>query len=178
MAYFSAVTFRSPGTALMTQNLFTLENTTGSARIVKIRRLSVQVDPTASLTTFMPLVKTSRTTAIPSGGTILTKAVFDTAGVASVANVVARGCNSSDGGGASVITAIPYTVAWQQYCQRQYSTAGQALGVDNDILSEIVVNYDLLLRANEAIVVQVVSPAPISNPTTNNYVVNCVWEEV
>lgn len=178
MAYFSAATFRILGSGTMTQNLFTLENTTGSTKIVKIRRLSVQIDALSALTTFMPIIKTSRTTAIPTGGTVLVKVQFDTGNVASVSNVIVRAGNATDGGGGTAINALPYIAGWQQYCQRAFTTAGQILGIDNNVLSELVVDYDLVLRANEAIVVQVVAPSPTSNPTTNHYLVNCVWEEV
>ena len=180
MAYFSAATFRTLGTAATTQTLFTLENTTGSTRVVNIRRLLVQLDATATLTNVMPLIKTSRTTGIPTGGTALAKGVFDTAAAASVSNVTARGATASDGGAATAITATPGTIVWQQYCMRMQTLVGQVLAPDFGLLPVLVENAasPFVLRANEALMVQVVAAAAASNPITNFYFVECVWEEV
>lgn len=176
---FSVATFRTPGTATTTQNLFTLENTTGSAVVVNVRRLLVQMDATAVLTTFMPLIKTSRTTAIPTGGTQLNKGLFDTAN-SSAANVIARAGNASDGGAATVITATPGTVVWQQMAMRLHTAVGQVLAPDNNLLPGLVENngFEFKLKANEALLVQIVAAATTSNPATNMYFVECVWEEV
>lgn len=179
MALFSAATFRTLGAAATTQTLFTLENTAGSAVTVNVRRLLVQMDATAVLTTFMPIIKTSRPTALPSGGTTLSKAQFDTT-ASSVANVVARGATASDGGVATAITATPGTVAWQQYCMRLHTAVGQVLAPDNNLLPTMVdtSGYEFKLRAGESLMVQIVAAATTSNPATNYYFVECVWEEV
>lgn len=178
MAIFSTATFRILGTAATGHNLFTLENTTGSAVTVNVRRLLIQMDSTSVLTTFMPIIKTSRC-AVPTGGTILAINAFDTA-TSSVANVTARGANASDGGAATAITATPGIVAWQQYAMRLHTAVGQILAPDNNLLPSLVENtgYEFKLRANEALVVQIVAAAGTSNPTTNMYFVECVWEEV
>lgn len=179
MALFSAATFRIPGNAATTQTLFTLENTAGSAVVINLRRLLVQMDATAVLTTFMPLIKTSRATAIPSGGTTISKAQFDTAS-SSAANVIARGANASDGGAATVITATPGVVAWQQMAMRLHTAVGQVLAPDNNLLPQLIENtgMEFKLRAGEAIMVQIVAAAGTSNPATNMYFVECAWEEV
>jgi hypothetical protein len=175
--YFSVATFRTLGAAATTQNLFSLENTAGSAVTVKIRRLLVQMDATAALTAVMPLIKTSRPTAIPSGGTTLSKAQWNTANT-SAANVIARGATASDGGTATAITATPGTIAWQQYCMRLHTAVGQVLAPDNNLLPALVDTQDFTLAAGEALLVQIVAAATTSNPATNHYFVNCAWEEV
>ena len=179
MALFSAATFRTLGNAATTQTLFTLENTTGSAVTVNVRRLLVQMDATAALTTFMPLIKTSRSSAIPTGGTTLSKAQFDTT-QSSVANVTARGATASDGGAATAITATPGTIIWQQMAMRMHTLVGQVLAPDNNLLPTLVENsgYEFKLAANQALMVQIVAAATTSNPNTNHYFVECVWEEV
>lgn len=181
MAYFSAATFRILGAAATTQNLFTLENTAGSAKTVYVRHLTFQMDATAALTTFMPIVKTCRVTgSLPSGGTTLSKGIFDSSGTASVANVVARGGNASDGGAATAITATAGVVQWQQFGMRLHTAVGQVLGPDNNLLPQLVdtTGREFMLRAGEALVVQIVAAATTSNPATNYYFVQCVWEEV
>ena len=176
MSLFSACTFRTLGAAAVTQNIFTLENAADSGCYVRVRRMVFQMDATAALTAVMPLFKTSRTTALPTGGTVLGKAQFNTA-VASAAGVVARGANASDGGAATAITATPGTIIWQQYGMRMHTVAGQVLGLDNNVLTAISAEFPLILAPGEAILVQCVAAAAASNPATNHYFVQAAWDE-
>jgi hypothetical protein len=176
MSLFSAVTFRTLGAAATTQNIFTLENAAGSGRRVRIRRMVFQMDATAVLTAVMPLFKTSRTTALPTGGTALGKAQFDTS-VSSVAGVVARGANASDGGAATAITATAGTIMWQQYGMRMHTLVGQVLGADNNVMTAIAADNPVILQPGEAILVQCVAAATTSNPATNHYFVQAAWDE-
>lgn len=181
MALYTGIvtTFRTLGNAATAHTIFSLENTAGSARIVTVRRLTVQLDATALLTAVMPQVKCHRHSTLPGGGTALTKGTFDTA-QSSVANVVARGATASDGGGATAITGTPGTVQWQQYCMRMHSVAGQVLAPDNNVLPLLIdnpSNPSFLLRAAEALYVNVVAAVGTSNPATNHWFVSCVWEE-
>ena len=173
--YFSASSFRTLGTAATPQNLFTIENI-DATKLVTIRRLTVQMDATAVLTSVMPQVKTSRATAVPTGGTVLTKAQFDTAN-ASNANTIVRCGTASDGGAATAITATAGTTIWQQYTMRMHTVVGQVLGVDGNVLPTLVDTQDLILRQNQALLVQVVASAGASNPATNHWFCQVVWEE-
>jgi len=173
--YFSATSFRTLGTAATPQNLFTIENI-DATKLVTIRRLTVQMDATAVLVSVMPQVKTSRATAVPTGGTVLAKALFDT-GNASNANTIVRGGNASDGGVATAITATAGTTIWQQYCMRMHTVVGQVLGLDNNVLPLLVETENLILRQNQALLVQLVPSAGASNPATNHWFCNVVWEE-
>lgn len=170
-----AASFRTLGTAATPQNLFTIENTAGSAVVVRVRRLLVQLDATGVLTAVMPLIKTSRC-ALPSGGTTLAKTPFDTA-LSSAANVVFRGATASDGGGVSAITATAGDIMWQQYCMRMHTVVGQVLAPDNNLLPSLVEDDPVLLMAGEALLVQLVAAAGSSNPVTNHWFVQCMWEE-
>lgn len=174
---FSACTFRTLGAAATAQNLFTLENQAGSGRNVRIRRLVFQMDATAVLTAVMPLFKTSRPTALPTGGTVLGKAQFNTA-LTSHANVVARGANASDGGAATAITATPGTIMWQQYGMRLHTAVGQVLGLDNNVLTAITADNPVILAPGESILVQCVAAATTSNPATNHYMIMAAWDEL
>jgi hypothetical protein len=62
MAVFSCATFRTPGAAAVAQNLFSIWNN-GANRIVRVRRLVMQMDATAVLTANMPICKTFRVAA-------------------------------------------------------------------------------------------------------------------
>ena len=170
-----AATFRILGTAATPHNLFTIENTAGSGVIVRVRRLVAQLDATAVLTSVMPLVKTSRI-ASSTGTAVLAKGTFDTT-QSSAANVICRGATASDGGAAAAITATAGDVMWQQYCMRLHTAVGQVLGLDNPLLPTLIEDSPVLLRAGQGLLVQVVASAGSSNPNTNHWFVQCVWEE-
>ena len=172
---FSASSFRTLGTAATPQNLLTIENI-DATKLITIRRLTVQMDATAVLVSVMPQVKASRATAVPTGGTVLAKAQFDT-GNASNANSIVRGGTASDGGVATAITSTAGTTIWQQYTMRMHTVVGQVLGVDSNVLPGLVDTQNLILRQNQALLVQIVASAGASNPATNHWVCNIVWEE-
>lgn len=173
--YYSATTFRILGTAASPHNLFTIENTHATT-LVKVRRLLVQLDATAVLASVMPQVKCGRATAVPSGGTALAKAQFDT-NAASDGAVTVRGANASDGGGASAITSTMGDVMWQQYCMRMHTVVGQVLALDNSLIPLLCDDTPIILRQNQALLVSVIG-AGASNPATNHWFVSVVWEEV
>ena len=172
---FSASSFRTLGTAATPQNLLTIENI-DATKLITIRRLTVQIDATAVLVSVMPQVKASRATAVPTGGTVLAKAQFDT-GNASNANSIVRGGTASDGGVATAITSTAGTTIWQQYTMRMHTVVGQVLGVDSNVLPGLVDTQNLILRQNQALLVQIVASAGASNPATNHWFCNIVWEE-
>jgi hypothetical protein len=124
----------------------------------------------------MPQVKLSRTAAVPTGGTVLAKAQFNTLN-ASNANTIVRGATASDGGVATAITATAGTTMWQQYCMRMHTVVGQVLAPDNSGAPILIDTQDLVLRQNEALMLQIVASAGASNPATNHWFANVVWEE-
>jgi hypothetical protein len=172
--YYSATSFRILGTAATPHNLLTIENTHATT-LVKVRRMLVQLDATAVLTAVMPQVKTGRATAVPSGGTALAKAVFDTLATSDGA-VVVRGANASDGGAATAITSTMGDIMWQQYCMRMHTLVGQVLAMDNSLIPVLCDNTPIILRQNQALLVSVIGTAS-SNPATNHWFVSVVWEE-
>ena len=174
MSFHSAASFRTLGAAATAQNFFTILNGHAS-KVVRVRRMTFQMDATAVLTTFMPIVKTCRVSAA-SGGTALTKVDWDTSS-ASDALVVCRGANASDGGGATAITATPGTTLWQQFGMRLHTAVGQVLGNDNNVLSVICESTPVVLRPGEGLLVHIVAAATTSNPATNYYFVQCAWSE-
>ncbi len=174
--YFSATTFRQVGNATTSQVLLTIENI-DATKLVYVRRLLFQMDATAALTAVMPQIKVARATAVPTGGTTLNKAQFDTSN-SSNANTIVRGSTASDGGANSGPTATPdSSPLWQQYGMRLHTAVGQVLGPDNNVLPMLVDTQNLVLRQNQALVVYVVAAAGTSNPATNHYFASVVWEE-
>jgi hypothetical protein len=176
MPAFSAATFRTVGNAATTQNIFSIFNA-GTNRVVRIRRLVMQMDATAVLTAVMPLVKTSIVTTAPGGGVTLTKVPWDTAGTATHADITVKGCGAFDGSALTAITGTPGNVIWQQYGMRLHTAVGQVLGLDNNVLSAISETFPVVLRQNQGLIVHVLAAAAASNPNTNHYFTQCVWEE-
>lgn len=173
---FSAATFRQIGNAATTQNLMTIENI-DSTKLVTIRRMVFQMDALAVLTAVMPLIKLSRTTGVPTGGTVIGKGLWDTANTSN-ANTIVRGSTATDGGANSGPTATPAAeILWEQYGMRLHTAVGQVLGPDNSVAPIIVETKNLILRQNQALVVQVVAAVGSSNPATNHYFVQVVWDE-
>lgn len=172
---FSAASFRTLGTAATPHNLLTIENI-DATKLVTIRSIIVQMDATAVLVAVMPQVKLSRATAVPTGGTALNKAQFDTAN-ASNANTIVRGATASDGGAATAITATAGTSLWQSYQHRMHTVVGQVLQRDWNVAPVLVDTKNLILRQNQALLVQIVAAAGTSNPATNHWICNVVWDE-
>lgn len=173
--YFSAASFRTLGTAATPHNLFTIENI-DATKLIYIRKITVELDATAVLVAVTPQIKLSRATAVPTGGTVIAKAQFDTAN-ASNANSIIRGATASDGGVATAITATAGTTLWQEYNMRMHTVVGQVLPVESKVAPLIVDTQNLILRQNQALLVQVVASVGTSNPATNHWIVSVVWEE-
>ena len=174
-----AATFRTLGSAAVPQNIFTIENLVGSGKLVFLRGLYLLTDMTAVLLTAACQVDVSRTTAIPTGGTVLTKAALDTA-LSSNANIILRGATASDGGAATAITATAAAgYLFRNFIARQATAVGQVQQpFPTELLHRVLYETDsLLLREGQAIVVQITGTAA-SNAATNHYILVCVWDEV
>ena len=173
--YFSVGTWRVPGSAGTPQNLFVLMNADNTV-LCKIRRLVVMADETAALATVTPLYRVSRATWQPSGGTAMNVCQWDTTN--SHNSNITNAAGASADGSASVITATAGDCLWEQFVMRMHTVVGQVLMPDSDMLPYIVDTQDLVLRQNQALLVQLVAPAGGSNPSTNHYIVSCAWQEV
>ncbi len=168
--------FRTLGAAALLHNIFSIENQAGSTVLVAVRRMAVQMDATALLAVVAPSVKVSRITTLPTGGTVLGKVLADTAQTLN-ASVVVRGATASDGGAATAIAATAGTAFWSQLTMRMHSLVGQVLMEDESVIPGLSESDPIILRAGQALLVQVVAAATTSNPATNNWVVNSVFEE-
>ena len=163
------------GNDATTQNLFTVENGFKSYVNVYIRSLIFHSDETAVLISVTPTVKLSRATGI-SGGVQLEKVSFDTTEI-SDANVVFRTPVMESGR----ITAAPGNIIWQNFVNRMHTSA-QRMESSKDFnmvpSHAATTGKEFILRPGETILCQLVSPTAASNPAiTNNYLVNCNFEE-
>jgi hypothetical protein len=173
---FTASSFRTLGTAAIPQNLFSIENATGSAKLVAVRRLNVVMDATAVLTNPAIQVRTSRVTTLPTGGTTLTKVSYDT-GVSSNASIVVRGATASDGGTATAITATASSIMYESFGQRMHTNVGQVLTDIIPALPLFAETEPIWLLAQQALLVQINATAAASNASTNHYITNVTWQE-
>jgi hypothetical protein len=165
-------TFRTAGLASANHNIFTIFNKTGSAKFVKLKRLTVQTEATAVLITVAPIIVASRITTLPTGGTVLTKVPYDTTLTAD-ANVELMGATASDGGAASTITSTAGTRLWAAFKSRLHTAVGQVLMFEQNLIPDFCDVDPIILRATQGINVQVVQAAL----TTDHYIVTCAWEE-
>jgi hypothetical protein len=173
-----AATWRTLGSAASPQPLFSIENQAGSAVIVGVSKLTVEMDTTVALLTLAAEFQTYRPTSIASGGTVLTKGSIDTA-LTSNASVVLRGATASDGGAATAITAAaPATnPMWHQYAARANTLVATMVPDDYNMLPADIADVDWVpVRAGESLAVRVIGTAT-NNPATNHYVVKCAFFE-
>jgi hypothetical protein len=168
--------FRTLGNAASPQNLFSIENAAGSTVLLAIRRMSIQMDATVANTSVACSFKTSRPTAVPTGGTTLSKVSFDST-QSSSSSVVARGATASDGGAATAITATAGSIGWSQFAMRLHTGAGQVTMDDQSLVPTLCEDDPIILRAGEALLVQVTNATAANNLATNHYIVNAMFEE-
>lgn len=169
-------TFRILGRANALQTLFTFFNAAGSPVLVALRRVSLQVENTAALITVTAQAKTSRITVAPTGGTAVPKFPFDTTMIANANAAMLMDASADGTNSATALAATGSGAGWQQLVQRQATAVGQILFDDAAMLPQLAVDDPIILRASEGLAVQIVGAAA-NNPATNQYVVNCVWEE-
>jgi hypothetical protein len=162
------------GRDALVQNAFVFENGIGSRVNVNIRRLMVEMDATAVLTTVMPQVKVCRATNV-SGGIIVDKSKFDS--LESSDQFVRIRTPLAEG---SHITATAGDTIYQQYTNRMHTAIEQQQSISQSLLPRLVedTGKEFKLRPGESLLVYIVGSAVTSNSAiSNNWQVNCMWEE-
>ena len=163
------------GNDQLLQNLFVFENGVASRVNVYIRRLVLQNDAVTALTSVMPLIKTSRLAADPSGGIILSKCPFDT--IQTSDDAVKIRASIAFG---TPITATEGQPAWGKFSIRLHTGYGKVIAPDASMLSVLVegAGKEFKLRPGESLLVQVRGATVASNPSLgNNWFVQAMWEE-
>lgn len=172
-----AQTFRIPGLAGTTgQKLFTLHNATGSTKIVRINRITVDMTATVvkAVTVLPPVIRVHRVTVLPTAGTACPKVAKDTALTSSASVTCLQGA-SADGTGTAITATIPASsILSQEFAPRLITAAGYEM-FDR---AEMLVGEEIVLRALEGIVVELVYVLATQNPTTDMWIVGCDWYEV
>ena len=172
-------TFRIPGRAGTTgQKIAALHNATGSTVLVNVNRVSVDLAMTAAkaVTVLPPIIRIHRFTAVPTGGTATPKVPMDTA-LTSNASVTAWQDASADG--TSSATALTVTIPASQILTEEFSPRLiTAAGYEPaDRLTFFEGSPDLVLRALEGVVVELVYNLATMNPITDMWIVQIDWDE-
>lgn len=168
-------TFPIQGNNQLLQNLFVFENGVASRVNVYIRRLVLQNDAVAALTSVMPLVKTSRVNGAFNGGIILSKCPFDTTQTSDSAVKI----RASIAFGTPIMAAEGQPI-WEQYALRLHSAIQKVIGIDNSMLPALIAQdgKEFKLRPGESLLIQVRGATVASNPALgNNWWVQAMWEE-
>lgn len=177
-----AATFVTPGRAATGQKILALHNATGSTVLVSVNRIRVDLlsSVAKAITVIPPIIRVNRFTAVPTGGTVLTKGPIDTS-MTSNASVTAWGDSSGDnaGNGTSSTTTLTITagaILGQAYAPRLVSASGyEPLDTVEFFLGET----DVVLRALEGVCVFLEHPntTALGNPSTDRWISTIDWEE-
>jgi hypothetical protein len=178
-----AATFVTPGRGTTTQRLVALHNATGSSVLVNVNRIRVDTLSTVAkaVTVLPPNIRVHRFTALPTGGTALSKVSLDTS-VSSNASVTAWGDASADNAGAGTssgtaltITPTVNSILAQAYGPRVITAVGYE---PMDTIEFFVGEPDITLRALEGLVVSLENATnSTGNPSTDKWLAFIDWEE-
>lgn len=170
-------TFRTPGRAGTTgQNLFAIHNATGSTVLVDVSSLNVSLYDTAAKVVAPPLIRAWRFTAIPTNGTVLSKRGPDS-GQTSNSSVTVWGDASADGTGSA--TTLTITRPANMFISQTPASRALTLVGAEPIREVPMLQYSGVqkLRALEGVVIFLDYTVATSNPVTDMWQVDCVWDE-
>lgn len=174
-----ATTFRTPGRAGTTgQRLLSLYNAAGSSVIVDVEAVQVDLYQTVikAITVAPPIIRLTRCTGVPANGTVLTAVASDTS-LSTSASTTVRGDASADG--TLSATALSYTGAvgsiTQEYAPRYITAAGYEMADRIEYLTGE--ESQLVLRASEGVVLDLVYTATTQNPATDMWIAGIRWSE-
>lgn len=173
-----AQTFRMPGRAGTTgQKLASIHNATGSAVMVRVNRITVDLAMTAAklVTVLPPIIRAHRVTVLPSGGTALAKVADDTAAISNASVTLLQDASADGTSGTALAATIPAT-SWlvQEFAPRLITAAGYEPA---DRLTFLEGEPDIILRPLEGAVVELVYNLATMNPITDMWIVGFDWDE-
>lgn len=176
-----AATFRTTGRAgTAGQKLMSIHNATGSAVIVDVRNVKVDVINTAvrAITVEPVLIRLWKVTVLPTNGTALAKTSKDTTLYpTSSASVTILGDASADktGSGTTLTATLPAgTFISQEYAPRNFTAVGQ------ETTDKVVfLDFDdaITLRPLEGLVVFLDYATATFNPVTDFWTATLDWDE-
>lgn len=173
LGIYAASSFRTLGDTNPTQNIMSIENPVGSVCVVAVRNLNFMSETLVALLTIASQVKSSRSTNMPTVGTVLTGVKYQSSFPASTA--IIRGATASDGGGATAITATAGSTLWGQFLDRPATAVGNIQHLTYNLIPDVGADLrQILLYPGEALLVQTVGAIP----ATTHMVANVGWLEM
>lgn len=176
MAIVNTATFKTLpmwGSDALTQHLIVIHNGPASRVDMILRRLVLQVDNLAALTTVMPIIKVARVSSF-SGGLLMDEGNLDSTQTPDPnIKIYAQAFETA------MITATPEAATvWQQYASRATTIAEQLLSDDYSLLSVVASSKNFILHPGEALVATIrsstVAAAALS---ANSWFCQGLWEE-
>jgi hypothetical protein len=172
-----ACTFKTPGRAATSQKILSIHNATGSAVLLDVNRIRVDMLSTAvkAITIVMPIIRVVRYTTVQTNGTVLAKGAIDTAQTSS-ASVTVTGDASADGtlSGTTLTLTAGVTLA-QGYAPRIFTAVGYEL---MDTITFFEGETDVTLRAGEGLALFLDNAVLTTGiPATDIYVASVDWNE-
>ncbi len=167
--------FRALGIAgTVGQRLATIFNAVGSTVIVDVEMVAIDVSQTAARVVAPPLIRGHKLTAVPTGGTAMTKIASDSVFVSSASVTMLQG-TASDGGAATAITATPAanTIVNQEVGPRALTLVGYEQ-IDRIQWFD---GSPWTLRAGEGLLINLDYLLATSNPITDNWNLQFLWSE-
>ncbi len=174
-----ASTFRSIGRAGTTaRRLLTIFNAAGSGKVVYVNQLAVDFAQIAAIavTVIPPPIRVYRITALPTGGTALTKVAKDTL-LTSSASITLAGDASADGtNSASALAAVTTAGAalTQEFFPRLITGAGYEVADRIELLS----GRNVVVRAGEGLVLSSDITLATQEPAGVHTIATVDWWEV
>lgn len=174
-----ASTFRTPGRAgTVGQKLFSLHNATGSAVLVDIDKIKIDLAATVvkAVTVLPPMVRLYRVTVLPTNGTAATKAPRDSSLTSSGSVTVLQDASADGTSSGAALTATLIAGAVEgEFAPRLITAAGYEPGDRMQFLQEI--DEVITLRPLEGLVVMLDYVLATQNPITDMWMVTVKWTE-
>jgi hypothetical protein len=169
------------GRGAVSQKLMAIHNATASPVTVCVNRIVVDILGTVAkaITVVPPVIRVQRFTAVPTGGTALTKVPLDTS-MTSDAAVTVWGDSSADNAGAgtpsgTTLTITAGAVIHQTWTPRFITAVGYE---PFDSTTFFAGEPDITLRALEGVVVFLdQAVVTTGNPATDRWLAVIDWEE-
>jgi hypothetical protein len=172
-----ACSFKTPGRAAVSQKILSIHNAVGSAVLVAVNRVRVDILSTAvkAVTVVTPVIRVVRYTTVQTNGTVLAKGSVDTA-LTSNASVTITGDASADGTlSGTTLTLTPAGTIAQAYAPRVFTAVGYEL---MDTITFFEGSTDIILRAGQGIAVFLESAVVTTGiPATDSYISAIDWNE-
>ena len=162
--------------------IIALHNATGSTVLVNINRITVDLLTTVvkAVTVIPPVIRLQRFTAVPTGGTALTKVGFNTTQTSS-SSVTAWGDSSADNSGAGTSSGTQLTITAggvisQVWAPRMLSAVGYETV---DFAPFMYGSADIVLNALEGVCINLGGgfQATTVDPTTDKWIAEIDFEE-